>query len=147
MHMHRRFSKHPLNKPFQKYAATVNLFKGCLENHRCICIHKGLLIKIVISWNLLFNLRFSYTESKCCNQLTNQWWPVSVSSVPVYRTLLDGALNTYGVKSKSIQWFIEDQAFSLSYDLAPPAPPSTPLPSAKCISFSIFQCVAGQSYR
>jgi hypothetical protein len=32
--------------------------------------------------------------------------------------------------SESIEWFVEDQAFSLSYDLAPPPPPPPPpLPS------------------
>ncbi len=38
-----------------------------------------------------------------------------------------------------IELFIEDQAFSLSYDLAP-------LPSDSCLSFSFFLCVAGRAY-
>jgi hypothetical protein len=41
--------------------------------------------------------------------------------------------------SEIIELFIEDQAFSLSYDLAP-------LPSASCLSFSFFKCVAGRAY-
>ncbi len=40
---------------------------------------------------------------------------------------------------ESIEWFTEDQAFSPSYDLAPP-PPLPPLPSASCLSFSAFLC-------
>ncbi len=43
------------------------------------------------------------------------------------------------------QWFIEDQAFSLSYGLAPPQPPP-PIPSASCLSFTFFLCVAGLAY-
>jgi hypothetical protein len=38
--------------------------------------------------------------------------------------------------------FIEDQAFSPSFDLAPPHP-LLPLPSASCLSFSVFLRVAG----
>ncbi len=40
----------------------------------------------------------------------------------------------------SVEWFIGDQAFSLSYDLAPL--PDPPLPSASCLSFSVFLCFA-----
>ncbi len=36
--------------------------------------------------------------------------------------------------AESIERFMEDQAFSTSYDLAPPPPP--PLLSASCLSFS-----------
>jgi hypothetical protein len=43
----------------------------------------------------------------------------------------------------STERFIEDQAFSPSYDLAPPLPPP---PSASCLSFSVFLCVAGRAY-
>jgi hypothetical protein len=41
---------------------------------------------------------------------------------------------------------IEDEAFSLSYDLAPP--PSLPhtLPSASCLSFSVFLYIGGRAY-
>ncbi len=44
---------------------------------------------------------------------------------------------------ESIEWFIEDQAFSPSYDLAPPA---TPLPSSvsKLSLFLRLLCVAGR---
>ncbi len=39
---------------------------------------------------------------------------------------LNISLNTY-LCSKIIEWFIENQAFSPSYDLAPPPPPPPPL--------------------
>ncbi len=39
--------------------------------------------------------------------------------------------------------FIENQAFSPSYNLAPPP---HPLPSASCLSFSVFQFVTGRTY-
>ncbi len=46
---------------------------------------------------------------------------------------------------ESIEWFIEDYAFSPSYDSA--TPPSHPLlPSESCLSFSVFLCVAGRAY-
>ncbi len=44
-----------------------------------------------------------------------------------------------------IEWLIEDQAFSPSYDLAHPPPPPTPS-SASCLSFSFFLCVACWAY-
>ncbi len=47
-------------------------------------------------------------------------------------------------KPESIfECFIQDQAFSLLNDLAPP-PPS--LPYASCLTFSVFLCVAGRAY-
>ncbi len=42
-------------------------------------------------------------------------------------------------RAESIEWFIEDQDFSLSDDLTPPPPPP-PLPSASCHSYSVFLC-------
>ncbi len=47
--------------------------------------------------------------------------------------------------TREFELFIEDQAFSPSYDLAP-SPPLPPLPSASCLSFSVFLCVAGRAY-
>ncbi len=46
--------------------------------------------------------------------------------------------------SESIEWFIEDQDFSPTYDLTPHPPP--PLPSASCPYFSVFLCVAVRAY-
>ncbi len=43
-----------------------------------------------------------------------------------------------------IEWFLEDQAFSPSYDFAPPQ--THPLPSSCCLSFSVFLCVAGRAW-
>jgi hypothetical protein len=43
-----------------------------------------------------------------------------------------------------IERFIEGQAFLRSYDSAPRSPPLPPLPSAACLSFSVFLCVAGR---
>ncbi len=43
---------------------------------------------------------------------------------------------------ESIEVFLEDQAFSALYDLAPHPPPA-PLPSAGCLFFSVFLCVTG----
>jgi hypothetical protein len=48
------------------------------------------------------------------------------------------------VRTESIAWFMEDQVFLLLYDLAPPSPPPTLLPSASCLSFSVFLYVAGR---
>ncbi len=42
--------------------------------------------------------------------------------------------------TESIEWFIEDQVSSLSYDLAPFPTPPLPLPSASCISLSLPVC-------
>jgi hypothetical protein len=47
------------------------------------------------------------------------------------------------VPAGSIQWFIEDQAFSPSYDLAHPPPPPPPSRQNSCLSYPIFFCVAG----
>ncbi len=44
--------------------------------------------------------------------------------------------------ASSIEWFIEGQAFLGSYASAP----SSPLPSASCLSFSVFLCAAGRAY-
>ncbi len=42
---------------------------------------------------------------------------------------------------ESIQWFIEDHAFSLPYNLASPLPPKPPLQiSHRCLYFSVFLC-------
>jgi hypothetical protein len=48
------------------------------------------------------------------------------------------------ILAENIEWFIEDQAFSLSTDLAPPPPPPT-IPSVSFLSFSVFLCVAGRA--
>ncbi len=47
---------------------------------------------------------------------------------------------------ESIEWFIEDQAFLRSYDLAPQPSPSPPLQSESCLSFSVVLRVAGRAY-
>jgi hypothetical protein len=50
--------------------------------------------------------------------------------------------------SDNIEWFIEDQAFLRSYDSAPcPPPPNCSIPSASCLSFSIFLCITGRAVR
>ncbi len=48
------------------------------------------------------------------------------------------------LKAKSIEWFIEDQAFLRSYYSAPRPPTSPSLPSP-CLSVSVFMCVAGRA--
>ncbi len=48
--------------------------------------------------------------------------------------------------SRDIEWFIENQAFLVWYDLAPPPSPVPTLASMLCLSFSVFLCVAGQVY-
>ncbi len=56
----------------------------------------------------------------------------------------DNALHRKVKRSYKEYWIIiEDQAFSLSSLLASPHPLSPPLPSASCLSFSVFLCVAG----
>jgi hypothetical protein len=55
-----------------------------------------------------------------------------------------------GIRSKrlareeSVEWFIEDQAFLQSFDSAPRPPPLPPIPSASCLSFSVFLCVTSE---
>ncbi len=49
------------------------------------------------------------------------------------------------IRPENIEWFVEDQAFSPSYDSAPPHPLPPPLPSASCLSFSVFLC-GGREY-
>jgi len=44
------------------------------------------------------------------------------------------------IYQKSIEWFIEGQDFSPSYELAPP-----PLLSGSCLSFSVFLFVGGRA--
>ncbi len=46
---------------------------------------------------------------------------------------------------KSIEWFIEDHAFSLSYNRVRPHP-HPPISSASCLSFSAFLYVAGRAF-
>ncbi len=48
------------------------------------------------------------------------------------------------IYQKSIEWFIEGQDFSPSYELAPPPPPA-PLLSGSCLSFSVFLFVGGRA--
>ncbi len=48
--------------------------------------------------------------------------------------------------SESIEWLLEDQNFLRSYDAAPSPLPPPLLPSASCVSFSVFVCVAGLAY-
>ncbi len=45
-----------------------------------------------------------------------------------------------GAQPQNIEWFLEDKALSLSYDLAPPPPPNP----ASCLSFPVR--VAGPAY-
>ncbi len=47
--------------------------------------------------------------------------------------------------SREYLMIIEDRAFLRSYDSAP-HPPHSPSPAATCLSFSVFQCVAGRAY-
>jgi hypothetical protein len=47
-------------------------------------------------------------------------------------------------ETRGIEWFIEDQAFSTMYDIAPPPLPH-PILSASCLSFSVFLCVASRA--
>ncbi len=49
---------------------------------------------------------------------------------------------TSNIQSESIEWCLEDQAFSPSYDLTPPHP----LPLGSTVSFSVLLCVAGRFY-
>ncbi len=48
-----------------------------------------------------------------------------------------------GSKKESFKCSLEDQIFSLLYDLAPPPPL---LPSKSSLSFAVFLCVAGRAY-
>ncbi len=45
-----------------------------------------------------------------------------------------------------VEWFIEYQAFSSSYDLAPHLSCHPLLPSASCLSLPVFLCVADLAY-
>jgi hypothetical protein len=46
-------------------------------------------------------------------------------------------------RTESIELFIENQASLRSYDLAHPPPL---FPSASCLAFSVFLCIAGRAY-
>ncbi len=59
----------------------------------------------------------------------------------IYLSIVDGSQ-----RIGTIEGFIEDDAISPSYDLAPPQPPPSPLPSTSCLSFSVFLCVASRCY-
>ncbi len=48
--------------------------------------------------------------------------------------------------SESVDWCIEGQAFSRSYDLAPRPPLPPPLQSATRLYFPVFLCISGRSY-
>jgi hypothetical protein len=53
----------------------------------------------------------------------------------------------FGASEAEILNDLENQAFLMWHDLAPPPPPApTPLPSVSCLSFSVFLCVAAQVY-
>jgi hypothetical protein len=77
-------------------------------------------------------------SSPLSSQLVQMCTPSNTERRQSYREL---ASESYW-SSESIEWFIDDQAFLRSYDSAPPAPP---LPSASCLSFSVFLCVAGRA--
>ncbi len=63
--------------------------------------------------------------------------------LPLYLPLCSKAFATGGLTAKSIEWFIEDQAFLLSYDLAPPPrPPSLYSTVSKRVSLSQSSCVS-----
>ncbi len=57
-------------------------------------------------------------------------------------------------RSLSVSWYTREycviywglQDFLRSYDSAPRPPPSSPLPSVRCLSFSVFLCVSGRAY-
>jgi hypothetical protein len=65
--------------------------------------------------------------------------------LPVPSTVLHAQILLYSLVPENIEWCREDQAFLQSYDSAPRPPPS--FPAASYLSFSIFLCVAGRSYR
>ncbi len=50
-------------------------------------------------------------------------------------------------RPQSIEWFIENQAFLRTYDLAPRPPPSPPPPVSKLyICLCLFLCLASRTY-
>ncbi len=67
-------------------------------------------------------------------------------------TLWQGTMELKGLgipcRAESTEWFIEDQAFLLSFDSAshPPPPPLYPLQAACYLSFLVFMCVACRAY-
>jgi hypothetical protein len=72
-----------------------------------------------------------------------------------YRRLTSCNLHLYNIricrqwKAESIEcFFVDDQAFLKSYDSShrpPPSPFPLQFPSARCLSFSVFLCVAGRA--
>jgi hypothetical protein len=73
-----------------------------------------------------------------------QWVGERVLHISFMSHMMQDFISKY-LKAERLEFFMEDQAFSPSYDLAPP-PPIPPLPSESCLSFSVFLCVAGRAY-
>ncbi len=78
--------------------------------------------------------------------LLGTWEYMSRILVTVHRQRsLCGYLRS--LHTESIEWFIEDHAFSPSYDFVPPPPPSLYAPFSKLSLFlSLHVCVAGRAY-
>jgi hypothetical protein len=95
------------------------------------------------SVNLMRCLFKEGTKISCCRRRKVGTGTVSCS--PIFSSLASQTqiFSHAASAPKSIYCTIEDQAFSLSYVLAP----SSPLPPVSCLSFSVFLCVAGQAHR
>ncbi len=115
-----------------------------LTNHDRVCLPIQLFALAI----------YMYTTHKCCdffyNASTRQPTASLYSSYTVLAFLFLLLIKTSGLvrvfSPESIELFIEDQAFSPSYDLAPPPSLSPSLPSASCPSLIVFLCVAGNAY-
>ncbi len=83
-------------------------------------------------------LRRSLETGDVC---TEEWQTILAPANLLCKTASADNFIMFTLRAEGIEGFIEDQAFYLSYDLAPPPPPPS-LMSASCLSISVSLCVA-----
>jgi len=108
---------------------SIRLFRAAL-----ITVFSWIINTLFPSWatlRLLVCVLAAVSQDLCC-------WPQRWYDI-LYKHSLQP-------QPKSIEWFIEDQAFSPSYDFATPLPSSSLIPPANCLSLSVLLCVTGRAY-
>jgi hypothetical protein len=99
-----------------------------------------------VKWNVVYNCSFKLfrTYVKCEHKSNRKLSHIHIQEDAGISGRISGNFIFIQIL-ESILWYIEDQAFSPSYYLAP-RPPLPPLQSACCLSFSVFLCVAFRAY-